>query len=484
MNETTLNIVFVGDIGVGKTSLVNRIIDNKFNEEYVPTNGVKTNNIDYRGEIVTIWDISGQEKYKELIPRYIKQSSVVFLIYDISSKTSFKNIPNWINFIKNIENKNIVLIGNKKDLQERKVSKEESEEFAKKEEILFFEISAKQDENIANLFYDSIKELLEGNEKEEVKLTNNRGFGRISQDKKDAQVILRALEGSKTDDDKLIDIAGKRTHKERLKIRQAYKSMFGKDLMSDLKSDLNGNYKTTMLALFTDPVEYDADSLYKAMKGLGTDEDTLIEILSSRPGWYINRIKKVYKEKYKKDLEEDIVGDTSNNFRKLLVSLLQCKRSRNERPDKDQCEKLAKELYNAGEKKLGTDEPVFNKIFALSSPQELIYIAREYNKLTGNTLVTAIDNEFSGDIKKLLKTVLYVLISPSEYFATRIRDAIKGLGTKETILTRVMVTRAEIDLPKIKQYYEKLYGKNMLEDIKDDVSGNYKKLLVAIYNQY
>ena len=301
-------------------------------------------------------------------------------------------------------------------------------------------------------------------------------------EKKDAEIMRKAMEGNGTDEKSLINIAGKRTHKERMKIRHAYKAMFGKDLMSDLISDLSGDFKKLMLALFTDPVEYDADCIYRAIKGAGTDEETLIEIFASRPNWYLNKIKSIYNEKYKKDLEEHVRGDTSGDFRRLLVSLIQGKRSTNQYPDKDECVKIAKNLYEAGEKRLGTDEEVFNKIFALSSPHELIAISREYHKITGNLLTTAIDREFSGNIKKLLKSILYANISPSEYFATRIHDSIDGIGTDENTLTRIMVTRAEIDLPKIKEYYNKLYGKNMLEDIKDDVSGDYKKLLIAIYN--
>ena len=304
-----------------------------------------------------------------------------------------------------------------------------------------------------------------------------------SEDNKDAEALRKAMQGLGTDDKTLIEIAGKRSHKQRMKIRQAYKILFGRDLMDDLSSDLSGNYKKTMLALFTEPIEYDVDSLYYAMKGEGTDEDTLIEILASRPGWYINKIKKKYKEKYNKELEEDVRGDTSGNFRNLLISLLQANRSTNQTPDKDECAKIANELYQAGEKKMGTDEPIFNKYFALSSPHELLVIAREYHKLTGNLLTKAIDKEFSGDIKKLLKTILYVQISPSEYFATRIRDAVHGLGTNEKILTRVIVTRCEIDLPIMKQYYKQLYGKDMMKDIEDDVSGDYKKLLIAVCNQ-
>ena len=147
-----------------------------------------------------------------------------------------------------------------------------------------------------------------------------------SQAKKDANVMRNAMKGPGTNEKVLINIAGKRTHKERMKIRQEYKSMFGRDLMSDLNSELSGNFKTAMLALFTDPLEYDVDSIYKAIKNWGTDEETLIEIFASRPNWYLNKIKTKYKEKYKNDLEKDVIGDTSGPFQKLLVSLLQCKR--------------------------------------------------------------------------------------------------------------------------------------------------------------
>ena len=69
---------------------------------------------------------------------------------------------------------------------------------------------------------------------------------------------------------------------------------------------------------------------------------------------------------------------------------------------------------------------------------------------------------------------------PSEYFATRVNEAIKGIGTKDHLLMRVLITRDEIDMPQIKECYKKLYGKNMLEAIKDDISGNYRKLMLEL----
>jgi hypothetical protein len=292
--------------------------------------------------------------------------------------------------------------------------------------------------------------------------------------------LYKAMKGAGTDEDTLIKVSVDNPLKTRLKIKSQYKLTYGSDLLDDFKSDLSGNFLELMLGLYTDIYEYDADQCHKAIEGLGTNEDTLIEIIGTRPGWMIKKVKEIYKNKYKVELEDDVKGDTSGNFRKLLISLLQCSRSENKNPDKEKCTKIAEDLYNAGEKKLGTDEQTFNKYFGTTSPSELMIIAREYHRLYGNSLMKAIESEFSGDIKKLIKTVFYANISPSEYFATRIREAVKGLGTNEKILNRVIVTRNEIDIKLIKQYYKLLYQRDMVEDIKSDTSGDYRKLLVAL----
>ena len=156
---TRQKIIFVGDAATGKTSIINRIIDNPFNEIYEISIGIDfmSKNIRFRGQNtkIQIWDSAGQEKYKGLIPSYVRNSSIVFIVYDISSRTSFENVQNWISFVKNIEKTIMVLCGNKIDLT-REVEKSEGEELAKKEGLLFFECSAKTNENIKYMFYASI----------------------------------------------------------------------------------------------------------------------------------------------------------------------------------------------------------------------------------------------------------------------------------------------------------------------------------------
>ena len=140
-------------------------------------------------------------------------------------------------------------------------------------------------------------------------------------------------------------------------------------------------------------------------------------------------------------------------------------------------------LQSWKKKKFGTDESIFNKYFCTLSPHELAAVSREYHKLTGHTILQAIDKEFSGDSKKTLRTIVYATLSPSEYFATRVNYAVKGLGTKDHILIRVLVTRSEIDMPQIKQYYKQLFGKDMVTDVKNDISGDYQRLMVGLISK-
>ena len=159
ISVTRQKIIFVGDAATGKTSIIDRIIDNPFNDIYEESFGInfRFKNIRFRGQNtkIQIWDSAGQEKYKGLIPSYIRNSSIVFLVYDVSKRSSFDNIMNWINFVRNIEKTIMVLCGNKIDLN-REVEKNEGEELARKEGLLFFECSAKTNENIKLMFYSAI----------------------------------------------------------------------------------------------------------------------------------------------------------------------------------------------------------------------------------------------------------------------------------------------------------------------------------------
>jgi Ras-related protein Rab-6A len=154
-------VVFIGNPTAGKTSLLNRICHDKFIQNYDSTIGVDffTKTIFYNESIfkIQLWDSAGQEKYRALIPSYIRGASIIFLIYDLNHHESFDAIDNWLGFVNQYTNKEqvkIILVGNKKDL-ERKVKFEEGQNLAKKEGMLFFETSAKTGEGVVEMFFSS-----------------------------------------------------------------------------------------------------------------------------------------------------------------------------------------------------------------------------------------------------------------------------------------------------------------------------------------
>ena len=295
----------------------------------------------------------------------------------------------------------------------------------------------------------------------------------------DCHDLNEAIKSSKGQSE-IIKIICNRTNEERQKIKQLYITSYGEDLEKALCSKLSGNFEDCIVALLNTPSEYDAKQLHKAIAGLGTDEDTLTEIIATRPKWKIEEIKAEYEKLYNVTLEKDIQGDTSGTYRQLLVALLQGGRSENPYPNEKECKKICEELYNGGEAIKGTDNDLFIKYFANKSPAELAMVSQLYHKKYNKSLLDVIEKEFSGDVKVLFSTLLKALVKPAEYFATRVNKAVKGWGTNNNLLIRILVTRDEIDMPQIKKCYKELYKKDMLEDIKDDTSGDYRELLIEL----
>jgi hypothetical protein len=293
----------------------------------------------------------------------------------------------------------------------------------------------------------------------------------------DCQTLKKLL---KEKGEPLINFILSRTKRERYELRQTYQSYFCKDLLNDIDSALSHDFKKVVMDLFRTPAERDATYLYRAMKGVGTDEEAVIEVLCSRSNVEIMKIKEEYRQLFHEDLEKRVHSETSGNLRKILISILQCQRSENSVPNDAECRQIAEDLYKAGEGKLGTDEPFFNKVFALSSPPELYSINNYYTQFSSRTLKQAVDSEFSGDAKLALNTILEAIISPPNYFARRINKSVKGLGTKDKMLIRNVVSREEVDMKEVRESYRNIFGKDMVEDIRSDTSGDYQKILCAL----
>ena len=161
-----LKYIIIGDAAVGKSNLLLRYVHCQFKPEYQLTIGVEfgAKNIEISSKLfrIQIWDTAGQENFRSITRAYYKNSVCALVVYDISSRDSFNNVMSWIEDCKNQSPKTIfmVLVGNKCDLEDkRQVSYEEGKELADKNQLLFFESSAKDGINVDEIFLNSATEI-------------------------------------------------------------------------------------------------------------------------------------------------------------------------------------------------------------------------------------------------------------------------------------------------------------------------------------
>jgi Ras-related protein Rab-1A len=154
-----IKCLVVGDSGTGKSSLMMRFTDDVFNTTYISTIGVdfKIKTMGFRDKTVKfqIWDTAGQDRFRTITASYYRGSNAVILCYDTTDKNTFQNINKWLEEVKNfsVGSPLLILCGTKTDLEEKRVvSYEEAEEYAKTNNMHFFESSAKNNSNVKEIF--------------------------------------------------------------------------------------------------------------------------------------------------------------------------------------------------------------------------------------------------------------------------------------------------------------------------------------------
>ena len=165
-SEMIFKIIIVGNSSTGKTKIIDRYLKNIFEDNSIPTLGFQMYKKEFQIEqdkiTVQIWDTAGQEKYASLTSSYYKSAKGALVVYDITDKESFNKIEKLVDDLKNGCDKNIyiILLGNKIDLEDRRViTKEEGENLAQKLNLGFGEVSAKTGDGIEEAFQKLINEV-------------------------------------------------------------------------------------------------------------------------------------------------------------------------------------------------------------------------------------------------------------------------------------------------------------------------------------
>ena len=160
-------ILLIGDSGVGKTCLMFRFSDSKFQESYISTIGVdfkmKTLQVDEKKIRLQIWDTAGQERFRTITSSYYRGANGIIVIFDITEEDSFENVKHWLSEIERYATDGVVkmLVGNKCDMvEQRAVERAIAEEVAGGLGVPFYEASAKTAENVEEIFQSMARSIL------------------------------------------------------------------------------------------------------------------------------------------------------------------------------------------------------------------------------------------------------------------------------------------------------------------------------------
>ncbi|XP_042496821.1 annexin D5-like isoform X3 [Macadamia integrifolia] len=248
--------------------------------------------------------------------------------------------------------------------------------------------------------------------------------------------------------------------------------------MERLAAKLSCGLKKAVLLWMHDPAERDAEILREALSGF-IDMKAVIEVICSRAPSQIQQLKQFYHSKFG-DLEQDIECKASGASKELLQAYI--RKTHYEGPEVDRmlAAKDADALFNAGEKESGTEAKPFIQIFSERSRAQLAATNLLYHNMYGISLKQAIKKGTSRKFQFALLTILRCAENPSKYFAKALYKTMKGFGTDEKTLTRIVVTRTENDMQLIKAEYQKKFKKTLVDAVYSDTSCHYRTFLLSL----
>ncbi|XP_043705995.1 annexin D3-like [Telopea speciosissima] len=299
----------------------------------------------------------------------------------------------------------------------------------------------------------------------------------------DSERLKKAFEGWGTDEDGVIWILGHRNASQRKKIRETYQQLYNESLIDRLHSELSGDFRKAIILWTSDPPERDAklanEALKEKKKGIHNLQ-VIIEISCTSSPNHLMAVRQAYCSSFDCSLEEHITSTvTLLPLRKLLLGLVSSYRYDRELVDANIADSEASVLHDAIEKKqLDHDDVIW--ILSTRNTFQLKATFECYKQKYGNSIDQDIKSSGTSDLISILRMVICCIDTPEKHFAEVVRNSVDGLGTHEGSLTRAVVTRAEIDMMKIRGEYFNMYKTSLDNAVIDDTSGDYKNFLVTL----
>lgn len=287
-----------------------------------------------------------------------------------------------------------------------------------------------------------------------------------------AQDLHKAITAK--DDKLLISTVARYDNDDLQDISAEYVKHYAKSLSEAIKDAALGEYAVLLIDLVIPWASFAARTIHNAITGLGTDEAAIIDVVVHLSPKQVVELKQAYSNLFQRDLVAAISNDLSGHFKKVVAALLDGqKHDATGNPETE-----AETLYKKGEGVWGTDDDYFVNFFTRHSFESLLAIDRAYTEKYKHSLEVAVKKETSGAYQDILRA----LVVPREvYWARRIRHAISGLGTDDTLLRRAFTLNSKSQLRRVDAVYEGVNpGKTLRSDVAGDTSRQYQALFLAV----
>ncbi|XP_030492280.2 annexin D3 [Cannabis sativa] len=299
----------------------------------------------------------------------------------------------------------------------------------------------------------------------------------------DANALKKAFHGWGTDEKTLIRILGHRNANQRRNIRHTYFQLYNESLIDRLSSELSGDFGKAIILWAYDPCERDAKLAREALENSKKSVEHLkiiVEMSCASSPDHLVGVRQAYTCLFHCSLEEDIASNVSpSSLAKLLVAVVSSYRYDRDEVDSGIANLEASKLHEAIKTKQLDDDHV-NWILSTRNFYQLRETFACYKTTYGNLIAQDILSCGNGKFESVLKVIICCLDSPEKHFAEVIRDSIVGFGTDEDSLSRAIVSRAEIDLMKVREEYQNLYKTSLDDAVVGDTSGDYEDFLMTL----
>ncbi|CAF1295256.1 unnamed protein product [Adineta steineri] len=335
-----------------------------------------------------------------------------------------------------------------------------------------------------NSYYEESSSSLNTTQRNSLLLSMNQNItNRIDERSSTVGTLIQSTNFNvEQDEAAIIRILCNRSVSQRLQIRDIYKNRFNKNLGDIIETDVNGDSKRILKLLLLSPIERDCYELRRILKGQNPGENILIEIFLTNSNKQIKTIINYYFQLFNNTLEQDIRNDRENPSKQIFLSLLQANRPEDNRIDEGQVVNDARNLYDS-RSKWQTDGSTFIQLLCNRNNAHLKQTFAAYQQFNRFDIEQSIRNDTNADLSRTLMAIVRIIRNQARFFAYELRKSLKGSSTNEHNLSRIIVSRCEIDLVSIKSEYEKITPRTLFDHIQTDTKGNYKRALLELLRQ-